>query len=52
MGGFGEAHGSFRIGQINNGGIWLLDLTVGKGLHLMEHGQKLTPILWHFNKVH
>ena len=21
MGGFGEAHGSFRIGQINNGGI-------------------------------
>ena len=45
MGGFGEAHGSFGIGQINNGGISMLDLTVGKGLHLMKHGQKLIHIL-------
>ena len=36
MGGFGEAHGGFRIAQINDGGIRLLDRTVGKGLHLMN----------------
>ena len=32
MGGFGEVHGSFGIGQINDGGIRLLDWEVGKGL--------------------
>ena len=30
--GFGEVHGGFRIGQINDGGIRLLDCAVGKGL--------------------
>ena len=36
MGGFGEVHGGLEIGQINDGGIRLLDLTVGKGLRLMN----------------
>ena len=36
MGGFGELHGSFRIRQINNGGIRLSDRAVGKGLRLMN----------------
>ena len=36
MGGFGEVHGGFGIGQINEGGITLLDWAVGKGLHLMN----------------
>ena len=36
MGGFGEAHGGFGIGQINDGGIRLLDWAVGKGLCLMN----------------
>ena len=36
MSGFGEVHGGFEIGQINDGGIRLLDWTVGKGLHLMN----------------
>ena len=35
MGGFGEVHGYFGIGQINDGGIRLLDWAVGKGLRLM-----------------
>ena len=34
MFGFGEFHGGFGIGQINDGGITLLDWAVGKGLHL------------------
>ena len=34
MGGFGEVHGGFGIGQTNYGGIKLLDWAVGKGLHL------------------
>ena len=33
MGGFGEIHGGFRIGQINDGRIRLLDWSVVKGLH-------------------
>ena len=36
MDGFGEVHGGFGIGEINDGGIRLLDWTVGKGLHLMN----------------
>ena len=36
MGGFGEVHGGFGIGQINEGGIRLLDWAVGKGLRLMN----------------
>ena len=36
MGGFGEVHGSFRIGEINDGGIRLLDREVGKCLCLMN----------------
>ena len=36
-GGFGEVHGGFRIGQINDGGIRLLDWAVGKGLRLMNN---------------
>ena len=36
MGGFEEVHGGFGIGQINDGGIRLLDWIVGKGLHLMN----------------
>ena len=36
IGGFGEVLGGFGIGQINDGGIRLLDWTVGKGLHLMN----------------
>ena len=36
MGGFGEVHGGFGVGQINEGGIRLLDWAVGKGLHLMN----------------
>ena len=35
MGGFGEVHGDFGTGQINNGRIRLLTWAVGKGLHLM-----------------
>ena len=36
MGSFGEVHGGFEIGRINDGGIRFLDWTVGKGLHLMN----------------
>ena len=36
MGGFGEVHGGFGIGQINDGGIILLDWAVGKGLSLIN----------------
>ena len=36
MGGFGEVHGDFGIGQINYGAIRLLDSTGGKELHLMN----------------
>ena len=36
MGGFGEVHGGFGIGQINDGGIRLLDWAVGEGLRLMN----------------
>ena len=36
-GGFGEVHEGFRIGQINDGGIRLLDWAVGKGLRLMNN---------------
>ena len=36
MGGFGEVHGGFGIGQINDEGIRLLDWSVGKGLRLMN----------------
>ena len=36
VGGFGEVHGDFGIGQINNGGIRLLDWAVIKGLRLMN----------------
>ena len=36
MGGFGEVHGGLGIGQINDGGIRLLDWAFGKGLHLMN----------------
>ena len=34
--GFGEVHGGFGIGQINDAGIRLLDGAVGKGLRLMN----------------
>ena len=37
---FGEVHGGFGIGQINDGGIRLLDWTVGKGLCLNSCFQK------------
>ena len=36
MGGFGEVHGGFGIGQMNDGRIRLLDWSVVKGLHLMN----------------
>ena len=36
MNSFGEVHGVFGIGQINGGGIRLLDMAVGKGLYLMS----------------
>ena len=36
MCGFGEVHVGFGIGQINDGGIRLLDLTAVKGLRLMN----------------
>ena len=36
MGGFEEVHGGFGIGQINDGGIRLLDWIAGKGLCLMN----------------
>ena len=36
MGGFGEVNGGFRIGQINDGRLRLLDWAVGKRLHLMN----------------
>ena len=36
MGGFGEVHRGFGIGQINDGGIMLLDWAVGKGLSLIN----------------
>ena len=36
MGGFGEAHEGFGIGQKNDGGIKLLDWGVGKGLRLIN----------------
>ena len=36
MDGFGEVHGGFEIGQINDGGIRLLDWVVGKGLCLKD----------------
>ena len=36
MGGFGEVHAGFGIGQINDEGIRLLDWSVGKGLRLMN----------------
>ena len=33
---FGEVYGGFGIGEINDGGIRLLDWAVGKGLYLMN----------------
>ena len=36
VGGFGEVHGGFGIGQINDGGSRLLDWAVGKGLRMMN----------------
>ena len=36
VGGFGEVHGGFGIGQINDGGIRLLGWAVRKGLRLMN----------------
>ena len=36
MGGFGEVHEDLGIGQINDGGIRLLDWAVGKGLRSMN----------------
>ena len=36
LGGFGEVHSGFRIGQTNDGGIRLLDWAVGKGLCLIN----------------
>ena len=36
MSGFGEVHGDFGIGQINDGWIRLLDGAVGEGLRLMN----------------
>ena len=40
MGGFREVHGGFGIGQVNDGGIRLLDWAVPKGLRLMNTFQK------------
>ena len=40
MGGFEEVHGGFGIGQINDGGIRLLDWAVDKGLRLINTFQK------------
>ena len=40
MGGLGEVYGGLGIGQVNDGGIRLLDWAVGKGLHLMNSFQK------------
>ena len=34
--GFREVYGGFGIGQINDGGIRLLDQAIGKGLRLMN----------------
>ena len=34
--GFREVYGGFRIGQINDGGIKLLDQAIGKGFRLMN----------------
>ena len=36
MGGFGEVHGGFETGQINDGGIRLLDWAFDKGPHMMN----------------
>ena len=36
IGGFGEVHRGFGIGQINDGGIRSFNWAVGKGLHLMN----------------
>ena len=37
VGGFGEVHGGLGgIGQVNDGGIRLLDWVVGKALHLIN----------------
>ena len=36
LGGLGEVHGGFGIGQINDGRVGLLDWAVGKELHLMK----------------
>ena len=36
MGGFGEVHGGFGIGQMNDARIRLFDWAVGKGLRLMS----------------
>ena len=36
MGTFGEVHGRSGIGQINDGGIRLLDWAIGQGLRLMN----------------
>ena len=36
MGTFGEVHGGSGIGQINDGGIRLLDWAIGQGLRLMN----------------
>ena len=40
IGGFGEAHGGFQIGQINGRGIRVLDWAVGRRLRLMNSFQK------------
>ena len=51
MGGLEEVHEGFGIGQINDGGIRLLDYAVGKGLCLMntyfqkKKSQLITPRL-------
>ena len=37
MGGFGEVHGGFGIGKINDEWIRLLDWAVGKGMRLMNN---------------
>ena len=36
MGDFGEVHGGFGIGQINDGGIRLFNWAIGKGLRLVN----------------
>ena len=46
MGGFEEVHGGFGIGQINDGGIRLLDWAVGKWLCLMNTYFQKMKILW------